>query len=139
MIIALAIPDEVLTERMRGRWIHKASGRSYHVKSARPKSLKEGEDPTAENMLDDLSGEPLIQRADDTEEAFQKRLQAYHSDTAPVLVHYSAIVKKVEGDLGPVETWAAIESMFPQESAKATQKFKNIKNALVNKTAINHS
>ena len=32
------VPDEVLTERICGRWIHKASGRSYHTKFAPPKS-----------------------------------------------------------------------------------------------------
>jgi hypothetical protein len=79
------VPDEVLTERICGRWVHKGSGRSYHVKYARPKSLGEGEGegeaPSAENMLDDETSEPLEQRADDTEEALVKRLEGYHAQT----------------------------------------------------------
>jgi len=55
----MVVPDEILEERC-GRWIHKASGRSYHTKFAPPKSLKEGDTPSAETMLDDETGEPLI-------------------------------------------------------------------------------
>ena len=69
-VVALQVPDEVLTERICGRWVHKASGRSYHIKFAPPKSLGGGE-PSTETMLDDESGEPLMQRADDTEEALK--------------------------------------------------------------------
>ena len=47
-IIQLEVPDEVLEERVCGRWVHKASGRSYHVKFAPPKS--------APKMLDDITG-----------------------------------------------------------------------------------
>ena len=63
-VVALQVPDEVLTERICGRWVHKASGRSYHIKFAPPKSLGGGE-PSTETMLDDETGEPLMQRADD--------------------------------------------------------------------------
>jgi adenylate kinase len=52
-IIEFAVPDEVLTERICGRWIHKASGRSYHTKFAPPKSYDGSSDPSAENMKDD--------------------------------------------------------------------------------------
>ena len=68
-ILSLEVPDAVLEERICGRWMHKASGRSYHVKFKPPKSLKEGEAPTAENMLDDETNEPLYQRKDDTADA----------------------------------------------------------------------
>merc|ERR1719356_1420153 len=66
--VYLEVPDEILTERICGRWIHKPSGRSYHVKFAPPKSLKEGDTPSSETMMDDETGEPLIRRDDDTEE-----------------------------------------------------------------------
>lgn len=59
---ALEVPDAVLEERICGRWIHKASGRSYHVKFAPPKSLPTGEAPTVENMNDDETGDALMQR-----------------------------------------------------------------------------
>ena len=67
-VIEFKVDDDVLIERIEGRRIHKASGRSYHVKFNPPK--KDG--------IDDLTGEPLIQRADDTKEALVKRLDGYH-------------------------------------------------------------
>ena len=89
LVLALEVPDAVLTERICGRWVHKASGRSYHVKFAKPKSLGEGDTPSETTMLDDETGEPLMQRADDTEEALRKRLVAFHSQTKPVVDYYS--------------------------------------------------
>merc|ERR1719419_2246818 len=77
-VVQLDVPDEVLTERITGRWIHKASGRSYHIKFNPPKVAG----------IDDVTGEPLIQRSDDCPEALEKRLSAYNSQTAPVLHHY---------------------------------------------------
>merc|ERR1719421_1754073 len=56
-IIEFQVPDEVLTERITGRWIHKASGRSYHTKFAPPKSYAAGTAPNEENMRDDETGE----------------------------------------------------------------------------------
>ena len=61
-------------ERITGRWIHAASGRSYHEKFAPPKTPGK----------DDVTGEPLMQRKDDNAETLKKRLQAYHKDTVPV-------------------------------------------------------
>ena len=58
LVLALEVPDEVLTERICGRWVHKASGRSYHIKHARPKSLGEGDEPSEATMLDDETGAP---------------------------------------------------------------------------------
>lgn len=89
-IIEFQVPAEVLTERICGRWIHKASGRSYHVKFAPPKSYKDGT-PTTENMKDDQTGEPLMQRADDNEEALGKRLQQYKDQTMPILAYYEDV------------------------------------------------
>eukprot|EP00811_Abedinium_folium_P004368 NODE_14021_length_1133_cov_4.837972.p1 GENE.NODE_14021_length_1133_cov_4.837972~~NODE_14021_length_1133_cov_4.837972.p1 ORF type:complete len:230 (-),score=93.44 NODE_14021_length_1133_cov_4.837972:245-934(-) len=88
-IIELNTPDEVLEERICGRWLHKSSGRSYHVKFAPPASYMGG-DPTVENMLDDETGEPLMQRGDDNADALRTRLQAYHDQTEPILTHYEA-------------------------------------------------
>ena len=56
LVLALEVPDEVLTERICGRWVHKESGRSYHVKFAKPKSLGEGDVPSETTMLDDETG-----------------------------------------------------------------------------------
>lgn len=109
-VLALEVPDAVLTERICGRWVHKASGRSYHAKFAKPKSLKQGMAPSVKNMLDDETGEPLMQRADDTEQALSKRLKGYHSETVPILEHYAAVVKKVDANKSPQEVWASISA-----------------------------
>ena len=87
-VINFDIPDSVLEERICGRWIHKPSGRSYHVKFAPPKSLKPGEAASKDNMIDDETGEPLIQRKDDTAAALKNRMKSYHAKTVPVLEHY---------------------------------------------------
>merc|ERR1719399_1939712 len=62
-VIEINVPDEILEERICGRWIHKASGRSYHVKFNPPKSLQ-GRTPSADTMRDDETGEALYQRGD---------------------------------------------------------------------------
>eukprot|EP00933_Yihiella_yeosuensis_P081255 TRINITY_DN94833_c0_g1_i1.p1 TRINITY_DN94833_c0_g1~~TRINITY_DN94833_c0_g1_i1.p1 ORF type:complete len:310 (+),score=52.51 TRINITY_DN94833_c0_g1_i1:105-1034(+) len=110
-VIALDVPDEALAERICGRWVHKASGRSYHATRAPPKSLKAGETPTAENMRDDETGEPLMQRADDTKEALEARLGLYHKETIPILSHYSTTgkVRKVDVNCKPEEMWNVFE------------------------------
>ena len=112
-VVALAVPDEVLTERICGRWVHKASGRSYHVKFAPPKSLGDAE-PSVETMLDDETGEPLMQRADDTEEALQSRLAGYHSQTVPILDHYkpTGVVHMIDANKAPPDVWTEIESVL---------------------------
>ena len=115
LVLALEVPDEVLTERICGRWVHKASGRSYHVKFARPKSLEDGATPTVETMRDDETGEPLMQRADDTEEALTKRLESYHAQTVPILTHYepTGVVAKVDANTKPDLVWSSIEKVLP--------------------------
>ncbi len=78
VVLEIDVPDEAIIERMSGRRVHPASGRSYHVKFNPPKA--EG--------IDDVSGEPLIQRDDDKEETVRKRLQVYQSQTRPLVEYY---------------------------------------------------
>lgn len=78
-VVEFQIGDELLTERVVGRRIHKSSGRTYHVKFNPPKT--EG--------VDDVTGEPLIQRSDDTEAVIKNRLDQYHKMTAPLINYYS--------------------------------------------------
>jgi len=66
---------------LSGRRVHEASGRTYHVKYSPPK--QEG--------LDDETGEPLMQRADDTEETIRKRLSVYHAQTKPLVHFYTSL------------------------------------------------
>ena len=67
-VLEFKVNDDILVERIEGRRVHPASGRSYHVKFNPPKK---------ENV-DDITGEPLIQRKDDNAEVLRKRMQAYH-------------------------------------------------------------
>lgn len=97
-VLNFEIPDEVLVERIVGRRVHPASGRSYHVKFNPPKV--EGKD--------DLTGEALIQRKDDTEEALKSRLGAFHSQTKPILEHYKPIVKNIEATKKINEVYAQV-------------------------------
>ena len=68
-MIEFKVNDDILVERIEGRRIHAASGRSYHVKFNPPKV--EGKD--------DVTGQDLMQRKDDTKEALVTRLTAYHT------------------------------------------------------------
>ncbi len=79
IVLEIEVPDAAIIERMSGRRAHMASGRTYHVKFNPPKV--EG--------ADDVTGEPLIQRADDKEETVIKRLQVYQDQTRPLVAHYS--------------------------------------------------
>merc|ERR1719265_1148480 len=111
-VIELCVPDSILEERICGRWIHKASGRSYHVKFNPPKSL-DGKDPSAETMMDDDTGEPLMQRADDTAEALVKRLQGYHDETEPILSRYKSCAYKVRANQAMDKVWSDLEKVLP--------------------------
>ena len=78
-VLEIDVPDSAIIERMSGRRVHVASGRTYHVVFNPPKA--EGKD--------DVTGEPLIQRDDDKEETVRKRLEVYHSQTRPLVDYYS--------------------------------------------------
>jgi adenylate kinase len=78
-VIELKVNEEALFERISGRRIHQASGRSYHIKFNPPKV--EGKD--------DLTGEELVQRPDDKVETLKARLDVYNQKTAPISSYYS--------------------------------------------------
>ena len=111
MVLRLCVPDEDLEARICGRWIHQASGRSYHATNKKPKSLPDGAEPSAENMLDDETNEPLMQRKDDTKEALVERLKGYHEMTTPLLDHYKAVVKEVDAAKAPAEIGPQIDEL----------------------------
>jgi adenylate kinase len=108
-IVQLVVPDALLEERICGRWMHKGSGRSYHVKFQPPKSMKldAAGKPVAATMLDDETGEALYQRADDTASALLSRLKSYHGQTVPILKHYCVrgFCREVNADQGIDEVW----------------------------------
>ena len=78
-VIEIAVDDEEIVKRMSGRRTHLASGRTYHVMYNPPK--KEG--------LDDVTGDPLVQREDDSEATVRNRLSVYHEQTSPLIGFYS--------------------------------------------------
>jgi adenylate kinase len=77
-VLEIAVPDAAIVERMSGRRVHPASGRTYHLKYNPPRVADR----------DDVTGEPLIQRDDDREETVQKRLAVYHAQTEPLIAYY---------------------------------------------------
>jgi adenylate kinase len=80
VVLEIDVPDEAIIERMSGRRVHVASGRTYHLKYNPPRT----------DGLDDATGEPLIQRDDDREATVLKRLQVYHAQTRPLVDYYAS-------------------------------------------------
>lgn len=87
-VINLKIDDELLVKRITGRLIHPASGRSYNIYFNPPKV--EGKD--------DITGEPLVKRGDDTEDKLRNRLDEFHSKTTPVLNYYWRKVAHIDAN-----------------------------------------
>ena len=77
-VVEIAVSDATIVERMSGRRVHVASGRTYHVKFNPPKR----------DMVDDLTGEALVLRKDDEEATVRNRLEVYHRQTEPLVAYY---------------------------------------------------
>ncbi len=89
-VLEIDVPFDAIIERMSGRRSHAASGRTYHVKYNPPK----------QDGLDDVTGEPLIQRDDDKEDTVRKRLEVYSAQTRPLVAYYSQWAK-IEPESAP--------------------------------------
>ena len=85
-VIEISVPDDEIVSRMSGRRAHLASGRTYHVVYNPPKV--EG--------IDDVTGEPLVQRDDDKEEVVRDRLSVYHAQTAALIDYYQQVAQSGE-------------------------------------------
>jgi adenylate kinase len=83
-VLEIDVPDQLIIERITGRRIHAASGRTYHLKFNPPKIAGK----------DDITSEDLIQRGDDREELVSKRLTVYKEQTRPLIDYYSAWAAK---------------------------------------------
>ncbi len=79
-VLEIEVPDSAIVERMGGRRVHVASGRTYHVRYNPPRVAGK----------DDVTGEDLIQRDDDKEETVRKRLDVYVAQTKPLIDYYQA-------------------------------------------------
>ena len=106
LVLEIDVPGEAIIERMSGRRSHPASGRTYHVKFNPPKV----------DGVDDVTGEPLVQRDDDKEETVRKRLEVYQAQTRPLVDYYSAWA--ATGDAA-APRYAKIEGMGTVEEITA--------------------
>ena len=78
-VVEIEVPDSDIIQRMSGRRVHPASGRTYHITFNPPKVVGK----------DDATGEALVQRPDDSEETVNKRLAVYHEQTKPLVDYYA--------------------------------------------------
>jgi adenylate kinase len=102
-VLEIEVPDSEVIDRVSGRRVHPASGRTYHIHFNPPKVADH----------DDVTGEPLVQRSDDAEATVKERLRVYHDETEPLIDYYSKWAasgdkrapryRKIEG-IAPVET-----------------------------------
>ena len=101
-VVEIAVADEEIVARLSGRRVHPGSGRVYHVMY----------NPPQQEGLDDATGEPLVQRDDDTEETVRKRLEVYYSQTSPLIDFYQSL----SGDNVP--TYSRVEGVGSVESIR---------------------
>ena len=105
--VQLEIDDGLLVARITGRLVHPASGRSYHRIFNPPKTA----------MVDDVTGEPLIQRSDDNAETLKKRLATFHQQTAPVVNYYQSkgIWSGIDASQEPGQVWKDLLKVFNEK------------------------
>ncbi|SGZ57598.1 CIC11C00000003924 [Sungouiella intermedia] len=98
LVVELDVDQSVILQRIEARWVHPASGRVYNLDY----------NPPVKPFTDDLTGEPLVKRSDDTAEVFQKRLDQYNAEIEPLKEFYGqkGILHKVSGDTSDI--------IFPQ-------------------------
>jgi len=105
-----AIEDALLVKRITGRRIHQASGRTYHIDFQPPKV----------SGKDDVTGEPLIQRADDNEVTLKKRLESYHKSTKPLVGYYQkqGILTTLDASKKSNEVYATMKDIIQKSGKK---------------------
>lgn len=99
-VVSLEVDDEVVVDRLGGRWIAPISGEVYHIRNRPPKVPGKC----------DVSGEDLIQRDDDKPETIRERLRIFHGNTAPVVEYYekTGLLRRIEADQSVEAVQAAI-------------------------------
>ena len=91
-VLFMAVPDDVLIERLSGRRICRQCQAPYHVAFSPPREAK----------TCDLCGGELYQRDDDQPETIKARLDVYHKQTAPLIKFYKGanLLHEVDGNIG---------------------------------------
>ena len=104
LVLLFNVSDNDVVRRLAGRRFHEKSGRSYHVEFSPPK--KDGKD--------DLTGESLIQRADDKEKVVYSRLKIYHDQTKPLINYYSekGMLKEIDCEGSPTQVFNEIKNFI---------------------------
>ena len=99
-VVNFVLDKEAIVRRLSGRRVCKSTGRIYHILYNPPKV--EG--------IDDETGEPLIQRDDDKEEAIRNRLEVYEASTAPLIAYYRdrGLLVDIDASLSPDEVLKAM-------------------------------
>lgn len=100
-VLEISVDDEEIVKRLSGRRVHEGSGRVYHVIYNPPK----------EEGVDDVTGEPLVQRSDDTEETVRNRLSVYHEQTEPLVGFYRELAERSPESAPKYSKVAGIGSM----------------------------
>lgn len=113
-VVEFKIDPQLLIKRITGRLMHPASGRTYHTEF----------NPPQKRMTDDVTGEPLIQRSDDTEAALQKRMKAYTEQTKPLSEYYKKrnVLEPVDAAQKPTEVWHSIKSILDRARKAAAMR-----------------
>lgn len=104
-VLELQVDDEQIVSRMSGRRVHPDSGRVYHIEHNPPKV----------DGLDDVTGDPLVQREDDQEDTVRKRLQVYHDQTRPLVDYYGRLA--ANGDKG-APRYVAVDGLGDVQQVK---------------------
>jgi len=108
-VVEINVDDEEIIKRMSGRRVHLASGRTYHIVYNPPK----------EEGLDDISGEPLVQRDDDSEATVRNRLDVYHEQTEPLIDYYQSYASS--GETSCKNQWCRRRRRNPRRSLCSTE------------------
>ncbi|XP_062333531.1 GTP:AMP phosphotransferase AK3, mitochondrial [Osmerus eperlanus] len=112
-VINMDVPFQTIQERLTSRWLHLPSGRVYNINFKPPKIAG----------LDDVTGEPLVQREDDTPDTVSRRLKAYENQTQPVLEYFRS--KGVLQTFSGTETnqlWPHIHASLSKMLSNQSQK-----------------
>lgn len=89
LAVSIKTPFDVILERISGRWVHEPSGRVYNTTFNAPRVPGR----------DDITGEPLVKRADDDEETYRTRFRKFQETSEPLLEHYArqGVLMEIEG------------------------------------------
>ncbi|MFO8065385.1 MAG: adenylate kinase [Spirochaetota bacterium] len=106
-VILFTLPDEEIVKRLSGRRVHKPSGRTYHIMFNPPKVPGK----------DDVTGEELIQRGDDSEDSIRNRLEVYRKQTEPLVTFYREknLLEEVDASPQPDTVFTQLKRVLPKE------------------------